>query len=113
MAAVEAIRAEYELNKKANEAVPGSVSKQQVEGLLLKRKEADLAVEKARRDQRIAEKEAKVAKAELDRAKHRAAEERTAPAAPGEKGEKNRLKPGLPVLNPLPPKKNPLSSKGP
>ena len=69
IAAVAVAKAEYEVNKKASENVPGSVSQIQLNELLLKCKEFELAIEKARLDQRIDGEEAKVAKAQLEKAK--------------------------------------------
>jgi protocatechuate 3,4-dioxygenase beta subunit len=112
MAAAEAIRAEYELNKKTIDQTPGWVYKQHLDELLLKCKEADLAVEKARRYQRIAEEEAKVAKAELDRAKRKAAVEETAPAVPGEKRDSGPAKAGTTSGKPAPAEDKPVVVEG-
>ncbi|MGA2254800.1 MAG: hypothetical protein ABSG53_09075, partial [Thermoguttaceae bacterium] len=62
-------KAFYEARKKANDDVPGAIPKIRLNDLSLKYKEADLAVEKARRDQRIAAEAAKVAKAEFEAAR--------------------------------------------
>jgi hypothetical protein len=74
IAAAEVAKAEYDVNRKANDVVTGSVPRERIDGLLLECKEADLAIEKAKRDQRIAGEEAKVAKAVFERAKRAAAE---------------------------------------
>ena len=86
-AAAKLAKARYEDSKKALDDAPGSVTKEEVNGLMLKSKQADLAVEKAKFDQRIAGEEAKVAKAELEAAKHKAAEEQPAPAPAKGTGE--------------------------
>ena len=61
--------AEYKVNEKANIDVPGSVPKVRLSELLLKCKETELAIKKAKSDQELAEEEAKVAEAEVDAAK--------------------------------------------
>lgn len=86
-AAAKLAKARYEDSKKALDDAPGSVTKEEVNGLMLKSKQADLAVEKAKFDQRIAGEEAKVAKAELEAAKHKAAEEQPAQAPAKGTGE--------------------------
>ena len=60
-------KAAYEANKKANDNAPGSVPLERLNELLLKCKGYDLAVEKAKQDQRTASEEAKVAKTGLER----------------------------------------------
>ena len=62
-------KAEYEVIKKASDKAPGSVPPERLDELLLKCKEYDLAVEKARLDQRIATEEAKIARAEFEATK--------------------------------------------
>ncbi|MGO9114607.1 MAG: hypothetical protein ACLP9L_35775 [Thermoguttaceae bacterium] len=71
---------------------------------MLKCKEADLAVEKTRRSQRIAGEEAKIAKAELERAKRKAADRESAPAVPGEKNGSGPAKAGTTSASPGPTK---------
>ena len=62
-------KAEYDVNKKANNDVPDSVPQVQLNELFLKCKETELAIEKARLDRRVAAEEAKVAAAEVEAAK--------------------------------------------
>ena len=50
-------------------SVPGSVPQVRLSELLLKCKETELAIEKAKLDQKIADEEAKVAAAEVEAAK--------------------------------------------
>ena len=69
MAAAAVAKAEYEVNKKANDDVPGSVPQVQLNELFLKCKETELAIEKANLDRKVAGEEAKVAKAEVEAAK--------------------------------------------
>ena len=69
VAAAAVAKAEYEVNKKANADVPGSVPQVRLNELFLKCKETELAIEKARLDRSIAAEEAKVAKAEVEAAK--------------------------------------------
>jgi multidrug efflux pump subunit AcrA (membrane-fusion protein) len=69
VAAAAVAKAEYEVNKKANADVPGSVPQVRLNELYLKCKETELAIEKARLDRSIAAEEAKVAKAEVEAAK--------------------------------------------
>ena len=105
-------KAEYDQIKETDADVPGAIPKVKLDELSLKCKEADLAIEKAKRDQRVAGEEAKVAKAELEAAKRKAAEERPRWRPRRDWPIGDRLKPGLRVQNPLRPKTSPLWSKG-
>jgi multidrug resistance efflux pump len=69
VAAAAVAKAEYEINKKANADVPGSVPQVRLSELFLKCKETELAIEKAKLDRNIAGYEANVAKAEVEAAK--------------------------------------------
>lgn len=60
----EVAKAELEVNRNANTAVPGSVALVRLNELSLKVKQTVLSIEKARLDQRIAAEESKVADAE-------------------------------------------------
>ena len=68
IAAKDVADGEYKVNARANEEVHGSVPKVRLSELLLKCKETELAIKKARSDQEIAEEEAKVAMAEVNAA---------------------------------------------
>ena len=60
---------EYQFNKSANDAVPGSVPKAQLEELGLKVKETSLAIEKAKHDHTVADTEAGISDAKVKAAK--------------------------------------------
>ena len=68
-AAAAVAKAEYEINRKANADVPGSVTQVRLSELFLKCRETELAIEKATLDRKIAAAEARVAKAEVEAAK--------------------------------------------
>ncbi len=53
-AAAAVAKAEYDINKKANDKVPGSVPQVRMNELLLKCQETELAIEKAKLDQKVA-----------------------------------------------------------
>jgi hypothetical protein len=61
-------KAEYEIAADLAQKSPGAVAKERLDGLLLKCKEADLAIEKTKRNQRAYVEAARVAKAELEAA---------------------------------------------
>ena len=69
MAVAEVAKAEYQREKKAFDSGLPAVSYETLSEMSLKCKECDLAVEKAKLEQRIAGEEAKIAKAELEKAK--------------------------------------------
>ena len=68
-AAADVAKAEYNVNKEANDQVHGSVPKVRLSELFLKCKETELAIEKATLDQTVAAAEAKVAQAEVGAAR--------------------------------------------
>ena len=69
IAAAAVAKAEYDVNKKANDDVPGAVPHVRMNELFLKCKETQLGIEKAQLDQKVAKEEATAALAEIEAAK--------------------------------------------
>ena len=69
VAAADVAKAEYESAVKGNQDVPNSTPRVKMNELLLKCTETKLAIEKARLDRNVAEKEAAAAQAEVEAAK--------------------------------------------
>jgi hypothetical protein len=79
MAAAAVTKKEYDYNVDAEKQVPGAIPKAKLEELSLRCKEADLVLEKANYQHRTDIDAAKIAKAELDAARRKAAEIKPVP----------------------------------